>query len=84
MKQQIHFLKTWPEFFEATLSREKNFEVRVNDRDFKVGDILILQEYPPPEFSGLCSGRSLARTVKYIFRGPMFGLAEGYVVMGVE
>jgi len=38
-----HFLKTWAEYFEAVKSGNKTFEVRVNDRDFKVGDILVLR-----------------------------------------
>ena len=34
----IHALKTLPEYFEAVLENKKTFELRKNDRDFKVGD----------------------------------------------
>lgn len=43
----VHTLKTWPEYFEAIWSGKKNFEIRKADRDFKVGDCLILLEYDP-------------------------------------
>lgn len=87
MKNEVHFLKTWAEFFAASMEGVKKFEVRKNDREggFKVGDILILQEFfPPPLFSGHYSGRCLARTVTYVFPGGQFGLDPDYVVLGVE
>ena len=43
----IHTLKTWPDFFRVMKSHEKNFELRENDRNFQVGDELILEEFDP-------------------------------------
>jgi hypothetical protein len=40
-----HKLKTWPPFFKDVLLRKKRFELRKNDRDFRVGDEVILVEY---------------------------------------
>jgi ASC-1-like (ASCH) protein len=40
-----HRLKTWPEYFEALLSGKKTFEIRKNDRDYQVNDLLLLQKY---------------------------------------
>ena len=37
---KMHELKILPEFFGAHLKGIKNFEVRCNDRDYHVGDIL--------------------------------------------
>lgn len=41
---KVHALKTLNPFFSDVLEGRKNFEVRKNDRDFKVGDVLCLQE----------------------------------------
>jgi len=40
----IHALKIKSEYFEAVISGKKLFEVRVNDRNYKVGDLLGLNE----------------------------------------
>lgn len=40
-----HILKIAPEYFEAVENGSKTFEIRVNDRDFKQGDLVILKEY---------------------------------------
>jgi len=38
----VHGLKIAPNYFEKVVSKEKTFEVRYNDRNFQVGDILKL------------------------------------------
>ena len=40
-----HHVKITPKHFEEILSGRKNFEIRFNDRGYKVGDIVELQEY---------------------------------------
>ena len=40
-----HTLKIDPEPFRAIVEGRKRFEFRQNDRDFKVGDVLMLKEY---------------------------------------
>jgi len=77
----VHKLKTWPKYFEQVLVGIKNFEVRKNDRDFKIGDKLHLMEWCPDkkEFTG----RSCQKEVNCIVHGGQFGIEEGYVVMGL-
>lgn len=81
-----HDLKIWPDFFDAIESGQKPFEIRKNDRDFRVGDLLRLSEYAPgpDEFTG----RVTARRVAFIISGddPLgfaFGLRAGFVAMGL-
>ena len=40
-----HCLKTIQPYFADVENGTKTFEVRKNDRNFKIGDILFLQEY---------------------------------------
>lgn len=42
---KIHKLKTIQPFFDFVWSGMKNFDIRKNDRDFRCGDLLLLQEY---------------------------------------
>lgn len=41
----IHELKIKPKFFQDIINGIKNFEIRKNDRMFRVGDILVLSEF---------------------------------------
>jgi hypothetical protein len=41
----VHELKSWPEFFSAIETGEKTFELRRNDRNYQVGDVLVLREW---------------------------------------
>lgn len=42
-----HNLKSWVGLFEPIAKGEKTHELRVLDRDYKVGDHLLLHEYDP-------------------------------------
>lgn len=42
---RVHDLKIWPRFFAAVTSGKKPFELRRNDRDYRVGDVLHLHEF---------------------------------------
>jgi len=76
-----HELKTWPDLFEDMITGVKMFEVRFNDRGFRVGDLLHLQEWDDRDEK--YTGRSVDRTVTYILYGHA-GLREMYVVLGTE
>lgn len=77
--RRVHILKTWPEFFQAVDSFDKNFEIRKNDRDFKVGDILTLVEFDPKDQT--FSGAFAKRTVTYM---TDFGQPPGQVVLSLN
>jgi hypothetical protein len=77
-----HQLKTWPEYFQAILEGAKTFEIRTTwDRTFRVGDVLILQEWDPE--TKLHSGRVTTRKVTYVCAGPPW-LPEGLAVLGLN
>lgn len=76
-----HDLKCWPEYFEPILAGIKNFEVRYNDRNFKIGDTLKLREYNPVR--SRYTGRWCEVTVTYILKGGHFGLDKNIVVMSI-
>ena len=63
-KRRIHEVKSWPHLFEAIMAGQKRHELRRNDRDYRVGDVLILREYLPA--SGEYSGRQLTVEVTYL------------------
>jgi hypothetical protein len=75
-------LKVWPEFFEKLKSGAKTFELRKNDRGYEVGDTLLLREWNP--LMECYTGEALRRRVTYIFRGPGFGIEEGYAVLALK
>ena len=79
MSRQHHRLKTETEYYQAVERGVKKFELRKNDRGFKVGDFLYLQEV----VNGEHTGRNFAPLeVKYILHGGQYGLEEGYCIMG--
>lgn len=79
---KIHKLKTWKEFFAMVLCGSKKFEVRKNDRDFKLLDELLLEEWDNEKQE--YTGRMLHRRIDYILKGGQFGIEEGYVVLGIS
>ncbi|WP_087024452.1 DUF3850 domain-containing protein [Thaumasiovibrio subtropicus] len=42
MSVQVHELKIQPKYLEAIIRGDKTFEIRLNDRNFKVGDRVML------------------------------------------
>lgn len=77
----VHELKTLPEYFQPVIEGKKTFEVRRNDRDFKVGDYLNLKEYHPKTLE--YTGCNLHVEVTYILNGYPF-TSERYVIMGIK
>lgn len=79
-KPAIHVLKTDVPIWEHVSRGDKNFEVRRNDRDYAIGDILVLEEWRGEQFTGqLCK-----RVVTYVLQGGRYGVQLGYVVLGLK
>lgn len=75
-----HELKIYPKYFEDVISGKKKFEIRKNDRKYRVGDILILKEWDNIKYSG----REARAEVIYLIDDKFAGIQPGYVVMGIE
>ena len=79
--KKVHRLKTHSNEFAALKRGEKTAEFRKNDRDFREGDVLILEEWDP-ESRGF-TGVVLSGDVTHLVEGA-FGIPEGYCVMSVN
>lgn len=74
-----HDLKLHPEYYEAVILGVKTFEIRKNDRNYKVGDKVILHEYYPDSES--YSGRSVEAEITYI---TDYGQSDNFVVFSIK
>ena len=79
MSRQHHYIKILPEYYRAVEQKKKTFEVRYNDRDYKVYDVLHLQEW----LNGGYTGREITANVTYILNDSNY-CKDGYVIMSIE
>ncbi|HMJ04772.1 MAG TPA: DUF3850 domain-containing protein [Chthoniobacterales bacterium] len=93
-----HILKVWPGEFEAVQRGVKLHEVRRNDRDFSVGDSLILREFIPKldqttgqpardengSTIGTFTSHEVLRYVTYITPGGAWGLPADICVLSIK
>ena len=75
----IHHLKVWPLYYRALEDGSKTFEIRLNDRGFRVADTLVFHEWDPNE-SDYTYRPILYVKVLDLFE-DVLGLMEGYVIM---
>lgn len=76
----VHQLKTWPAAFAATWAGDKRYELRRDDRSFRVGDSLDLREWDPRTLD--YSGRRITAGVTCITRAGDFpGLLPRHVIL---
>lgn len=91
-----HELKILDNYFDAVDSNIKPFEVRKNDRDFHVGDLLLLREVvlrnitdkndeQEPSTYTEYTGRTCEKYITYILPLEDINLGfGGYVVLGLK
>ena len=77
-----HELKCNIEYFSRIKTGQKTFEIRKNDRDYQVGDTLILREYNPKN-SRTHYGDDEVLVAKVVYL-TSYEQKDGYVVMGIE
>ena len=91
-KMKVHKLKTLPRYFESIVNGTKPFEIRKNDRNFEVGDILRLEEYDSYSKGrnkynrvrtyGGYTGRFAYVEISYILTDLEY-CKKGYAVLGI-
>lgn len=84
-----HTLKILPEYFNAVLAGRKTFEFRYNDRDFKVGDLVILREVFPPDhvvsnLAGTYTGGIIYAGITYILPLNLFIENSKYCIFSIN
>lgn len=78
-----HEIKVWPRYFKVAWAGDKNFEIRLNDRNYEQHDEIILQEYILKSGSdgepsaGEYTGREIHGFITYVTE---FEQKKGFVV----
>lgn len=74
-----HNLKILPQYFDDVVFGNKTFEIRKNDRNFKLKDYLHLREWDNDIKK--YTGREIIKQICYI---TDYQQKEGYVVLGLR
>lgn len=74
----IHAVKILPTFFKDVVELQKKFEVRKDDRGYKVGDFLALNEYDGTNYTGRCC----IVEIEYILKDDTM-LVNDHIVIGI-
>ncbi|UTX09429.1 DUF3850 domain-containing protein [Bacillus altitudinis] len=77
MNETVHDLKIMPQYLWALKTGIKGFEIRKNDREFQVGDILHLREYKDGQYTG----RLVLGRITFI---TSFEQKDNYVVLNFK
>lgn len=84
----LHILKTHPQPFDDIANEIKTFEFRIDDRNYQVGDILLLRKFDPETGNYFFNmDRSYVEEyvrVSHMLKGPAFGIPEGYACMSIK
>lgn len=77
---KLHELKILPEYYEKVKEGEKRFELRKDDRNFQVGDLIRLCEYDGANYTG----RDTLYEILYKLDGGQYGLEKGYCILSIK
>ena len=78
---KIHELNIQPKCFREVLYKRKNFELRKDDRNYQVRDLITLREYENVAYTG----REIKNLpISFILRDCLeYGLKDGYCILGL-
>ena len=73
--------KILPEYFRAVKCMKKTFEIRRDDSDYQVGDMLRLREWDGEKYTG----NVVIRQITYVLRDcPDYGLQPGFCILAIQ
>lgn len=79
---KLHVLKILPDYFHAVRVGIKKAELRFNDRDFKVNDLIHFVQADGSEFIfNTCNVYRITHVLKDV---EQYGLAEGWAIVSIE
>lgn len=78
-KERTHYIKLAATYYDDVKTGIKTFELRKNDRDYRTGDILEMNEFT----DGRNTGRVIRCRVTYMLEGYT-GLTDGYCILGIQ
>lgn len=80
-----HRVKTWPPFFKDALLNKKKFELRLNDRDYQVGDTLLQEEFDPElkDYTGMKRRSNIIYVMRAEDIPKTWGLKDGWCILGL-
>lgn len=82
----VHELKCWPKYFQELKEGRKTFELRRDDRGFKVGDTLWLREWTKSTgYTGAMSHRPISHILTAGDMGAFASdaLGHGWIIMSL-
>lgn len=72
-----HDLKILPQYFSRVADRSKTFEIRLDDRGYQAGDVVVLKEW---DDVNLFSGREITAKIGFV---TSYEQKAGYVVFSL-
>lgn len=85
---KTHEVKSWPDYFASLIDGSRQFDLRENDRNYRVGDIIRFREFD--DRTGKYTDAELRRRITYVMEGvgsgsisPLRGLQRGYVILAL-
>jgi uncharacterized protein DUF3850 len=75
-----HEIKCKPVYFDTLLNGTKTAEIRENDRNYQVGDTLLIKDFGTNGYTG----RELTRKISHILTDDFMGLQKGWVMLSFE
>lgn len=77
-----HHVKTWPHHFDAVVRLDKRFDVRKNDRGYRVGDLLVQHEWSA---NGGYTGRWCSSIITFVIDDTIHnGVSSTHVAMSIH